>query len=164
MHEAMPPCGLYRTSGAIGAVEGGRLVYFHNHGDPGPGVYLPSHWQSNRAHFSTQGITLPTAEDARLLVPLLPEGFYAVREAFHCCDKQCQRFPERLLVQLGYQASAQALLFVPTLRPDGLHLPARGTAVDEGCLAALEPVVTQTAATRRSSLIPRIPILRFILD
>lgn len=36
------PCGLYRTTRPIpDAVPAGVLVYYHNHGDPGPGVYLP---------------------------------------------------------------------------------------------------------------------------
>ena len=33
---SLPPCGLYRTRRALGtSIPEGRLVYFHNHGDPG---------------------------------------------------------------------------------------------------------------------------------
>ena len=38
---ALPACGLYRTLLPIGDLEAGRLVYFHNHGNPGAGVYFP---------------------------------------------------------------------------------------------------------------------------
>ena len=42
----LPPCGLYRTVKPIGSIEAGRLVYFHNHGDPGPGLYFPESWSA----------------------------------------------------------------------------------------------------------------------
>ena len=48
----LPPCGLYRTTTKIGDCEADRLVYFHNHGDPGPGFYFPEKWVKNRAQFS----------------------------------------------------------------------------------------------------------------
>ena len=56
---SLPECGLYRTTASIGRVAANHLVYFHNHGNPGPGVYLPESWEHNRAKFSPQGITLP---------------------------------------------------------------------------------------------------------
>jgi hypothetical protein len=35
----LPPCGIYRTSQPLGDhVPAGQLVFFHNHGDPGPGI------------------------------------------------------------------------------------------------------------------------------
>ena len=66
----LPPCGLYRTVAAIGGVEADRLVYFHNHGDPGPGVYLPERWTRNRATFSSRGNTL----DGRLKPTIVTPG------------------------------------------------------------------------------------------
>ena len=50
-----PPCGLYRTVADVGEIQAGRLVYFHNHGDPGPGIFLPSSWHGNRARFEGTG-------------------------------------------------------------------------------------------------------------
>jgi hypothetical protein len=47
----LPPCGVYRTKTAVAGIEAGRLVYFHNHGDPGPGLYPPESWAQNRAKF-----------------------------------------------------------------------------------------------------------------
>ena len=48
----------------IGTVEAGRLVYFHNHGNPGPGLYFPERWTHNRAHFTPRGSTVPPDFDA----------------------------------------------------------------------------------------------------
>src|SRR5678815_1810646 len=98
---ALPACGLYRTAREVVGVPAGRLVYFHNHGDPGPGLYLPESWALNRARFSQRGQTLSSDADADALEALPAEGFYRVREAFHCCAKQCRRFELELLVQLG---------------------------------------------------------------
>src|SRR5206468_1595524 len=78
----LPPCGLYRTTMQIGGIEAGRLVYFHDHGNPGPGLYLPDSWKSNRAHFSSDGMTAPTDLDPRALQALPAEGFYRVTAAF----------------------------------------------------------------------------------
>ena len=52
---ALPPCGLYATRATIGSIPPGRLVYFHNHGNPGPGIYLPASWKGNRARFEARG-------------------------------------------------------------------------------------------------------------
>src|SRR5687768_11823084 len=120
---ALPPCGLYRTRAALGdAVGTGLLVYFHNHGNPGPGVYLPSGWAHNKAQWHEHGVTLPPSSEAPPLEPLPAEGFYRVREPFDCCEKGCRTFEETLLVQLGYNASAEPILFVPEWGKDGLFV------------------------------------------
>lgn len=134
----LPPCGIYKTLQAIGSVPEGRLVYFHNHGNPGPGVYLPAGWKQNRAHFQPGGTTLPHVSDASALEALAPEGLYAVREPFHCCAKQCVAYTPGMLVQLGYQGTAQALLFVPRWVDGRLTLPEQGNAVDAGVVAKLQ--------------------------
>jgi hypothetical protein len=138
---ALPPCGVYRTRVPISdAVPAGRLVYFHNHGDPGPGVYLPRGWVENRAQWHAQGITLPDAAAAETLEPLRPEGFYRVREAFFCCDKRCRQFEAELLVQLGYDGQGGAIVFVPEWTAEGLRLPKTGQAVDAARTALLDPL------------------------
>lgn len=98
----MPRCGLYKTTGAIGAVPAGRLVYFHNHGDPGPGLYLPERWAGNRAQFARSGVVLDDPGAVRFLSPLPTEGFYCVAEPFYCCEQRCRHFETDTLVQLGY--------------------------------------------------------------
>lgn len=133
-----PPCGLYRTLGPIGPVPEGRLVYFHNHGDPGPGVYLPEGWERNRARFATRGVPLQGLGDADKLQPLLAEGLYRVEQAFTCCNKNCMTFPVDLLVQLGYNGNAEAILFTPQWGETGLVFPERGQRVDASRLARLQ--------------------------
>ena len=134
----LPPCGLYKTIRPIGSVPAGRLVYFHNHGNPGPGVYLPAAWKQNRAHFQAVGTTLPDHTDASALEPLAPEGLYVVREAFHCCAKRCVAYAPGMLVQLGYQGTAQALLFIPRWVDGNFTLPEQGNAVDTAVIAKLQ--------------------------
>src|ERR1700746_1559639 len=109
----LPPWGVYRTAKPIAGVEAGRLVYFHNHGNPGPGIYVPERWHANRAQFAANGVTLPEGFDVRALQPLLAEGFYRVTAAFYCCEKKCVQFEPDAFVQLGYNGNAKALLFVP---------------------------------------------------
>jgi hypothetical protein len=127
----LPPCGIYRTRAAVGDVPAGTFVYFHNHGDPGPGVYLPAAWHHNRAEFEPRGHTLPEPweRSAALLEPLAAEGFYRVMEPFACCEKKCRTFERELLVQLGYDGLANPLLFVPELGPAGMTIPATGAAI-----------------------------------
>lgn len=122
----LPPCGLYRTTGPIGPIEPGRLVYFHNHGNPGPGVYLPKAWTHNRAEFQEKGQTLSDPELVRYLEPLPPQGLYRVAEPFHCCEKKCRHFEEEALVQLGYNGNAEPILFRPELVDAMLAIPAQG--------------------------------------
>jgi hypothetical protein len=130
--ETLPPCGLYRTTREVAGVPKDRLVYFHNHGEPGAGLYLPSGWKANRAQFAARGYTLTDPnEDVTALSALAAEGFYHVVESFHCCEKQCRVFETDTFVQLGYNGAAAAILFVPELHDGAVRIPERGTRVDE---------------------------------
>ena len=142
----LPPCGLYRTTGAIGPVDTGRLVYFHNHGDPGPGVYLPKDWKYNRAQFEEKGHSIDNPGLVRFLQPLPPEGFYRVIETFHCCEKRCREFAQDSLLQLGYNSEAEPILFVPELVDSMLAIPAKGwktTTESFGLIRQLRVPVTR---------------------
>lgn len=130
----LPPCGLYRTTATVGSIPAETLVYFHNHGNPGAGLYLPEGWRHNRAQFSQNGHTLPGPESVAHLEPLPPEGFYRVTSAFHCCEKNCRLFEPESLVQLGYNGNGQAILFSPELVDGMLAVPERGTAIDHSHL------------------------------
>ena len=138
MSTDLPPCGLYRTVKAIGNVPAGRLVYFHNHGDPGPGVYFPESWTGNRARFSQNGTVLPNGFDAKALKPLPAEGFYRVKAEFYCCEKNCVKFEPDAFVQLGYNGEGKALVFFPELAGAAIDIPQRGTFVDDGALGNLQ--------------------------
>jgi hypothetical protein len=132
-----PRCGLYRTTVSLGELPAGRLVYFHDHGNPGPGVYLPQSWNLNRAEFRVNGITVTDAAWSSTLEPLPEEGLYAVKSQFHCCDKQCVRFEPGQLVQLGYDGNAVPILFVPEWSSRGLGFPTRGTRLDPDRLSRI---------------------------
>lgn len=132
-----PGCGLYRTTLALGELPAGRLVYFHDHGEPGPGIYLPASWNLNRVVWHARGTTVPGAEWSSTLAPLLAEGLYAVDSAFHCCDKRCVAFSAGQLVQLGYDGDAVPILFIPEWSDRGLGFPAKGTRLDHDRLQRL---------------------------
>ena len=133
----LPPCGLYRTVKPIAGIEAGRLVYFHNHGNPGPGLYFPESWSHNRANFAKGGTTVPADFDPRSIKALPAEGFYRVTAEFYCCEKKCTKFDPDQLVQLGYNGAGKALVFFPELTNGAIRTPDRGTFVDEANLANL---------------------------
>jgi hypothetical protein len=141
---ALPPCGIYRTTLALDHVPAGRLVFFHNHGDPGPGIYLPSGWALNRAQWHERGHTVPSLDWAASLAALPAEGLYRVREAFTCCAQRCRTYEPESLVQLGYTGEAEPLLFLPEWTRSGLAIPELGTRIDADRVAAL---VRLTVAT-----------------
>ncbi len=147
MSAELPPCGIYVTTAAIGTVPAGRLVYFHNHGDPGPGVYLPSAWRGNRARFEARGHLLPTPDAVRHLERLPREGFYRVREAFYCCEEQCRRFEPESLVQLGYDGQGTAILFIPQWVDGQLAIPDRGTRIDRDRVRSMTALSVPVADT-----------------
>lgn len=151
---ALPPCGLYRTTQPVAGVPAGRLVYFHNHGDPGAGIYLPQSWSGNRASWQTRGHTLPDEASAQHLAPLPPEGLYAVKETFFCCEKKCLEYPAQQLVQLGYDGEATPLLFVPELGQKGLGFPERGNRLSMPQLGKLTLLrVAQAAEAPRDTFV-----------
>lgn len=135
------PCGLYKTTKPIdGKISTGELVYYHNHGDPGPGVYPVEKWSHNKAVFSKSGASVPTEGWERSLEPVVPEGFFTVEETFYCCEDRCRSFEKGSLVQLGYNRKADPLLFTPVWSYEGIRLPKRGTKVDVEKLELLRPV------------------------
>ncbi|MBL8956655.1 MAG: hypothetical protein JNK82_38130 [Myxococcaceae bacterium] len=136
-----PPCGLYRTTRPLDGVPAGRLVYFHNHGNPGAGIYLPQSWASNRARWQQNGFTVPDAEWSQSLAPLAPEGLYRVAERFYCCEKRCRAYEPNQLVQLGYNGEAEPLMFVPEWTNGGLGIPERGNKLDASALSKLTLLV-----------------------
>lgn len=142
----LPPCGIYRTTREIEGVPADRLVYFHNHGDPGPGIYLPESWHLNRCTFSRRGTTIPP-EAARWLAPLMAEGLYRVVDELTCCAEAHRTFGRGLLVQLGYNGQATPILFVPEWSTTGMVFPERGQALDRDRLAKLERLVVADPST-----------------
>lgn len=136
----LPPCGIYRTRSPIEGIPAGRLVYFHNHGDPGPGVYLPETWSQNEAIFRAQGTTVAAAFSGEELMPLPSEGVYVVARPFVCCAQECSNFEKDSILQLGYNREGVAIVFQPTWGHGGLQFPERGTRIDDDRLGALRPL------------------------
>jgi hypothetical protein len=151
----LPPCGLYRTTAKIGEIDAGRLVYFHNHGDPGPGLYLPTGWSHNTARWSPRGVTAPADFDGAALKPLPREGFYRVKASFYCCSKQCRKFEPEALVQLGYNGAGRALVFVPELSAGTITVPERGSMVDDDVLGNLVALQLPERKEREDLSLPR---------
>ena len=133
----LPRCGLYRTTAPIGEIPEGRLVFFHNHGDPGPGIYLPESWHLNRARFAASGTSLLDERLAANLAPVPPEGLYRVEEQITCCPQACRTFVAGQLVQVGYNARAEPILFQPAWTAAGLTFPTVGQILDPERLAHL---------------------------
>jgi hypothetical protein len=152
-----PPCGIYRTTQTLEGIPPGRLVYFHNHGDPGPGIYLPERWSNNRAQWQARGTTVPSAAWSASLAPLANEGLYRVREEFFCCAKRCRTYEAGLLVQLGYDGEARPLLFVPEWNDAGMTFPTEGLKFENENLARLEPLKVNQPAPAPGT--PRSPLL-----
>jgi len=144
----LPPCGLYRTRATIGAIPAGKLVFFHNHGDPGPGLYLPSGWRHNRVELQDRGQTLEDPDLLRHLEPLPPEGLYRVLEPFFCCAQKCREFQPESLVELGYNADGQAILFLPEMVDGMLAIPTSGTAIDHTSLSRLKQLRVAVSGQR----------------
>lgn len=138
-NNGLPPCGLYRTTKQINeGIPAGRLVYFHNHGNPRAGVYYPEKWVTNRAVFSERGTMVPEKFDGAGLHPLPAEGFYRVTAKFHCCPKKCVEYQPDTFVQLGYNGEGKALVFVPELGTGMINVPERGMFVDDDGLVNLQ--------------------------
>lgn len=150
----LPPCGLYRTVAAIGEIPSGRLVYFHNHGDPGAGLYFPDGWADNRAHFSAKGSTVPADFNPAAIKALPREGFYRVSAKFYCCAKNCIEFQPDTLVQLGYNGAGQALLFMPELGTGAIRIPDRGNFIDDATFPNLVALQVREAPREKGDLAP----------
>jgi hypothetical protein len=151
----LPPCGLYRTVKPVAGIEAGRLVYFHNHGNPGPGLYGPERWMHNRAIWSERGTTVAASFDPSSLRALPAEGFYRVKKPFYCCTKQCVQFEPDQLVQLGYNGVGKGLLFIPTLAGGAITVPERGTVIDDEAFESIVQLKFPEAETRDDLSMPR---------
>ena len=130
-------------------------MYFHNHGDPGAGVYFPEKWSANRASFSPKGTTVPTGFDPAALLPLPAEGFYRVTSAFVCCSKKCVQFEPDMLLQLGCNGAGKPLLFQPELAGGAIGVPERGTPIDDDVLVNLARLKLPERELRNDLSLPR---------
>jgi hypothetical protein len=114
---ALPRCGLYRTTRALPGVPevaAGMLINFHNHSDSGePVVHLPVFASFNRWQWSKDEHPVRERTWLESLRPLLLEGYYLLTEDLEF-DKA--KWPARSLVQLGYDRTGAAIVFLAQRR------------------------------------------------
>lgn len=123
------PCGLYRTTlpltGREEQVPPRRLVYFHNHSEEGPPlILLPRENTNNRWAFHDRGYLVKDADWPTTLVALPPQGLYVLKGHFHPPGGPVVH--ERTLLQLGYNAAGDPILFVPTFQDNAIRFPSTG--------------------------------------
>ena len=149
----LPKCGIYRTSKPVQKVAKNQLVYFHNHGDPGPGLYLPTHWKNNQAQFAPKGMPLQDLNEVHTLKPLMAQGLYRVEREFYCCSQNCVHFHPNQLVQLGYTPQAQPILFFPFWDDAELRFPNKGTRIDAENFQHLRRLLLPTESSKASTVL-----------
>ncbi len=155
MTQELPPCGLYRTLKQIAGIEPNRLVYFHNHGNPGPGLYFPEKWVSNRAVFSQNGTTVPDDFEPKSIRSLPAEGFYRVTRSFFCCEKKCTQFEPEALLQLGYNGNGKGILFTPEYAGGVIRMPERGSVIDDEAFKNLVALKLPEVEQKNDLSLPR---------
>lgn len=144
MADALPPCGLYRTTTAhpdrAEQVPAGRLVYFHNHSNQDlPLILLPKDNTANQWTFQDRGYLVKTVAWCASLAPLKTEGFYRLSAPFQTGG---QIVPEGQIVQLGYNRDAEPVIFFPRYEGanNALVFPTKGMKVNADVYALLTPV------------------------
>ncbi len=146
----LPPCGLYRATkplpGNEEKVAAGTLVYFHNHSDSGlPSVLAPDHNIHNRWHFHGPAIEFRGLAWADTLEKVPDEGFYTLRRELKFDGGS---WPKGALVQLGYNKSADPILFIARVRArleeNDLWFSDRGVPLKRDQLSILEPASVYT--------------------
>jgi len=131
--DKLPACGLYRTTIAMAGKEEqvgeGRLVMFHNHSKQGlPLVLLPQSNENNRWTFHERGYLVEDDMFLDGLVTLLAEGYYVLKEHVHVTKEEI--LPEGALVQLGYNPTANPILFVARFEGNTISFPSTGYRFD----------------------------------
>ena len=138
-------CGLYKTGASI--VLGGKelpapaLVYFHNHPDKNEKILMmPKSNTGNRWAFHEKGFRVDDDSFIVSLTQMKSEGLYRLKEHFHPNDSEW--VPKNALVQLGYNGSADPILFFPygIEKLNGIQFPDRGMKITEKIYALLEPM------------------------
>ncbi len=128
-HQQLPPCGIYRTTAPLPGkeewVRENLLVYFHNHSQQGPPLLLlPATNTENRWEFHDKGYLIREPEYVDSLVGLQDEGLYVLNEPIYLSRDEF--IPEETLVQLGYNRSADPILFLAKFTDNQIVFPASG--------------------------------------
>lgn len=140
-------CGLYRTTKALPGheekVPAGMLVYFHNHPGELPEVIPADHNVHNRWHFHPPGIQIRGTSWIDSLERMPDQGFYVLSRDVPA-ENGDGKMTKGTLVQLGYQNTAKAILFMarePTpLEENKLFFAQGGMPIARSQLSALQRV------------------------
>lgn len=152
----LPDPGLYRTTKAYPgneeAIPAGSLVYVGVKPNGGlPFVVRPGANRNNRWFWGEPTVSLRALNWAESLVKLPPEGFYTLPKEMHFDGGG--RWLEHAIVQLGYNAEGNAILFVAEQHDDEerniLVFSERGRMIDDETLHGLEwaPILPVGKAT-----------------
>lgn len=136
-------CGIYRTSTPLAGkedwVRNDLLVYYHNHSQQGPPlVLLPDFNTNNRWTFYEKGYLVKDPHFVSALIPLLPEGFYILTEPMYLSADEL--IPNNTLIQLGYNRSAEPILFTSEFDANLIYFPTHGTKVTNDIFSIIAPV------------------------
>ncbi len=147
----LPKPGLYRTTqpypGQETELPAPALVYVGQREDNDlPFVVRPAQNHRNEWYWTEPVIALRSPTWAKTLVPLPGEGFYVLPEDF--APGEGVRWPRNALVQLGYNARAQGILFLAERHAGDsrnvLAFSERGVGINDALLRRLvrAPVLT----------------------
>lgn len=136
MADALPKCGLYRTSRAhperAEQIPAGRLVYFHNHSESGSPIVLPPKSNAvNKWTFDNRGFLVRDPSWPASLVALKAEGFYRMADPLRTRDGK--NIPEGQVIQLGYNGAGEPIAFFASYDAErnALVFPTKGTKLSE---------------------------------
>jgi hypothetical protein len=143
MPENLPPCGLFRTAEPLPGkeqwVRAGMLVYFHNHSQQGPPLLLlPAENKKNRWVFHEKGYLIREPGFVESLEPLKDEGLYVLTEPIYLSREEF--IPEQTLIQLGYNRSADPILFLGQFEDNTIFFPDSGLKCTSEVFELLEDV------------------------
>jgi hypothetical protein len=145
----LPACGLFKTTralpGAEQAVPAGLLVNFHNHSEQNmPVVHVPVHNVFNRWQWSATPNYVRQLSWIESLQRLPIEGFYVLRRDVLLDDGK-NRWPKGTLVQLGYDRTANPIVFIAQqrheLHENSLVFADSGVAIGAEGLDHIEPLM-----------------------
>ena len=142
-HPKPPPCGVYKTTAPLSGkeewVRENLLVYFHNHSQQGPPLLLlPAANTGNRWSFHDKGYLIRDSDYVDSLVELLEEGLYVLTEPIYLSRDEF--IPEETLVQLGYNRSADPILFLAKFVDNQVVFPTSGLKCTMEIFEMLKPV------------------------
>jgi hypothetical protein len=137
------PAGLYRTSlpmpGHEEAIPAAVLVFVGQHPGGERFVVRPGSNRKNRWYWAEPTLPLPATSWMWTLRRLPPEGFYTLPERLEL--EGGGRWLKNAIVQLGYNGSGHAILFIAEQHEDDerntLVFSERGRVIEDGLLDRL---------------------------